>query len=144
MRTILFCLLLLLGCIPIFAQDPVGIFDPERHGKLSKWEMQSVIDNLYIRLTQNSGWVGLILFDYDQSERRNEKLGRIKLIRKAIAYRKYDASRISIAIARKPSGLQYTILLGEKLFPIGQDDYTVFKLQELITNPDIAFPETKK
>lgn len=106
--------------------------------------MQSVVDNLFIRLTRNPGWVGLILFDYDQSESRNEKLARIKLIRKAIAYRKYDTSRVSIAIAKKPSRLEYTLLPGEKLFPIGKDDYTVFKLQELITNPSVAFPVTKK
>ena len=105
--------------------------------------MQTEIDNFLLLVNKDLGWVGLIIFEYDESETRKEKVERIKLIRKAVTYRKYDPSKISIAIAKTPTRLEYIWLPGKKLFPVSESAYKLFKLQEVMEDPNLAFPVEK-
>ncbi len=65
------------------------------------------------------------------------------MILDAIRYRKYDPSRLALAISKKASTLEYTPLVVPtgKEFPINKEEYNLFKGEDLIKNLKKTFPK---
>jgi hypothetical protein len=119
------------------------IADPDRFGALGRWEMQAVIDNLFIALGNDPSRHGLIVFESGPSETRREKLYRLKLITTAVTYRKYDSKRLSILIRKNGNETQYTPYLIERGQIHDDDGDSLFLLSDLIKNISLAVPKDK-
>lgn len=128
----------------IASQPSVDYFN--NYGRLTKRNMRSTLDDFYFQINNNPGYEGVIVFNFGDDESRKEKLARLKMIVDAIRFRHYDPTRIAIAIANKPSYLEYTfwIVPSPADVPGGLGEHTLFKGEKLINNLGAAFPVKRK
>ncbi|HQU83914.1 MAG TPA: hypothetical protein PKY59_12340 [Pyrinomonadaceae bacterium] len=111
-------------------------------GKLKFDELQARIDNFFIEINNNPGFEGLINIKFNKKDDRKEKTTLLKNIEKCIKYRKYDISRISLAISEKEDEQLtiFTIIPPEDVPKFADKNAVIIKGEDLKKSINNLFP----
>ncbi len=117
--------------------------DPDYYGRLDWHEIQALIDNYFVQLNIKSSHRLLLALEFDQTDSYKDKLLRVKAIVHAIRRRNFDATRVTLAIAKKPTKHEYRpyLVLRGARNPLDPNEFIFIECEKLLKNIKAAFPE---
>ncbi len=128
-------------CSAVFAQD--GNFEPlDRYGKVSANEEKARLDNLFIVLSREKTYEGIIILKFDKQSSVNKRIKRVKKIIGWLKFRKFDLNRITFMFAEEVSE-QTTFLALAPTHKLLEDlikDYKSAKAEEFEQKIKEIFP----
>ena len=129
-------------CFTSFTQDrnfsPLDIF-----GKVSVNAEKARLDNLFITLSRDKTYEGIIVLEFDKNISTDKKIARIKRIIKWSKFRKFELNRITFMFSQEDS--EQTVFLSlpssSKLLENLAKNYKSVKAEEFTQKIKELFPE---
>ena len=143
MKQIIFTAILILAfCFAAFAQD--GNFEPlDRYGKVSANEEKAHFDNLFITLSRDKTYEGIIILQFHKKTSVGKRIKRVKRIINWSEFRKLDPNRITFMFSEED--FEQTIFLAfppnYKLLGDLTKDYKSAKAEEFEQKIKELFPK---
>ena len=128
-----------IGVIHIPESDP---FD--EIGKISLNDYKARLDSFLARVEGNSNYKGLIQLKFNKSDSQKYKKLLVKNIYNYLEFRKFDLTRISLAIYEDDYEEQTTLWIaspGADLPKSVRKDYKIIKAEELLQKLNQLFPK---
>jgi hypothetical protein len=82
----------------------------DRLENATRYDVIAGIDNLYVAVSSNPGYNGLIEIHFGTNESRVKRLERLRDLSKAIQFRKRDLSRFEILVIERPTSDPHMVL----------------------------------
>lgn len=112
-RIIFIAGLIFVFCFAAFGQTDESqiedFFPLDVYGRIPAKEEKAHLDFLLTNLSQNKGFEGIIILNFDKNSSKNRKVKRLKDIVKMINFRNFDINRITFIISANGNSEETTL-----------------------------------